>query len=171
MKVKNIILIGFMGTGKTVVGRHLAALLKYNYLDTDDLIEKTEGLSVSNIFKQKSEGYFRNLESEVILTLVDYEKFIIATGGGIVLRRENVENLKKIGPLVLLSSRPEVIYERLKDDKSRPLLAGNNPLGKTKEILGQRTPIYESAADFEVDTSDISVDEAARQIIKTLGDK
>lgn len=171
MRAKNIILIGFMGTGKTVVGRRLAGLLKYNYLDTDGLIEKTEGLSVSDIFKQKSEGYFRNLESEVILTLVDYEKFIIATGGGIVLRRENVENLKKIGPLVLLSSRPEVIYGRLKGDKSRPLLCGNDPLGKIKELLGQRTPIYESAADFEVDTSDVSTDEAARQIIKTLGDK
>ncbi len=171
MRPKNIILIGFMGTGKTVAGRHLAGLLKYNYLDTDDLIEKTEGLSISNIFKQKSENYFRNLETKVVLTLIDYENFVIATGGGIVLRRENVENLKKIGALVLLSSRPEVIYERLKGNKSRPLLSGDNPLGKIKAILGQRTPIYESAADFEVDTSDISVDEAARQIIKNLGDK
>src|SRR3990167_4969688 len=113
----NIILIGFMGTGKSEVGKKLAAELGINYLDTDELIEKTEKQRISEIFKPKGEEYFRDLETKVLKTLQDYDNFVISAGGGIILREENVKSLKNIGPLILLWAEPEVIHERIKGEK------------------------------------------------------
>ncbi len=162
----NIILIGFMGTGKTVAGKRLASLLEFGYLDTDTLIEKTEGKAISDIFAQKGEEYFRSVETRVLDTLGQYNNLVISTGGGIVLREENVKKLKELGTIVLLTAGPDTIIERLKDDESRPLLKTPDRRKKIDEILSERNPIYEAAADFEIETSDISADEVARQIIK-----
>jgi len=166
---KNIILIGFMGTGKTSVGRHLASLLGWNFIDTDDLIEKTEGKTINRIFQEQGEAYFRTLETKILDILADYNHFIIGSGGGIVMRDVNVEKLEKIGPLVLLSAQPEIILERLKDSNNRPLLKVENPFQKINELLNLRNSNYHDAADIEIDTSEISIDEVSREIIKKLG--
>lgn len=160
----NIILIGFMGSGKSAVGHRLAQELKMNYLDTDELIERTEKMSINDIFAQKGESYFRDLETEVIKTLADYDNFVISTGGGMVLREENVKMLKEIGPLVLLWADPEVVYQRVKRETHRPLLNVPDPRREIKKILDYRTPIYNRVADFKLDTSKLNVEEAVKEI-------
>jgi shikimate kinase len=160
----NIILIGFMGSGKSAVGHKLAKELGMDYLDTDEVIEKTEKTSINDIFSKKGEDYFRNLETEVIKTLVDYDNFVISTGGGMVLRQENVKMLKEIGPLVLLWTGPEAVYQRVKSETHRPLLNVSDPRAAIKKILDYRTPIYNRVADLKVDTSKLNVDEAVEGI-------
>lgn len=166
-KHRNIILIGFMGTGKSIVGKKLSHMLKMNYIDTDEVIEKSEGKSIPDIFKQLGEDHFRSVESRTVTALQDYDNFIIATGGGIVLKPENVEKLKNTGYLVLLTAAPEVIFDRVKGYQHRPLLS-DKPQKRIIELLGKRNPIYRSVADIIIDTSNMSVDEVAREIIREL---
>jgi shikimate kinase len=160
----NIILIGFMGSGKSAVGHRLARLRKMHYLDTDELIEKTEKMSINDIFAKKGEVHFRSLESEVIKTLQDYDNFVISTGGGMVLREENVKMLKEIGPLVLLWADPEVVYQRVKRHAHRPLLNVPDPKAEIKKILDYREPIYRKVADLVIDTSKMTVEEEVKKI-------
>jgi shikimate kinase len=167
----NIVLIGFMGTGKSVAGQVLAHELGMRFLDTDALIEKTEKTAIGRIFGEKGEPYFRDLESRVIKTLQDYDNFVIATGGGIVLREENVRQLKEVGPLVLLWAEPEAIYERVKKEKHRPLLNVVEPLTEIKKLLALREPFYRRAADLEVETSKRSVDQVVEEIKTWLRSK
>ncbi len=162
----NIILIGFMGVGKSAIGHALARELKMDYLDTDELIEKTEKISINDIFAKKGEPYFRDLEAEVIKTLENYDNFVISTGGGMVLREENVKMLKEIGPLVLLWADPEVVYQRVKRETHRPLLNVQDPRAEIKKILDYRTPIYNRVADLKVDTSKLDVEECVKEIVK-----
>jgi len=164
----NIILIGFMGSGKTAVGQELARQLKLKYLDTDILIEKSGGKKISEIFAQKGEEHFRKLETEVVKALEDYDGFVVSTGGGIVLKEENVKMLKKAGPLVLLWAEPEAVIKRIGHQRHRPLLAVDDPAAEAKKILGQRKPIYQKAADFTVDTSNLKIEEVVSEIIKWL---
>lgn len=164
----NIILIGFMGAGKTAVGKQLAEELTLKYIDTDDLIEKTERRSINDIFKKKGEPYFRNMETEVLKTLQEYDNFVIATGGGIVLREENVKILKELGPLVLLWAEPAIVYERIKGESHRPLLQVEDPKEEINKILSQRKPIYQRVADFVVDTSNLKVEDAVKEISQWL---
>jgi len=175
----NIILIGFMGVGKSEVGRRLSERLGYHFLDTDALIEETEEKKISEIFDEKGEKYFRDLETEVIKTLEDYDEFVISTGGGIVLREENVKILKELGPLILLSSAPHVIYQRLKDETDRPLLKETEEvpssrskevkLDKINELLSKRNPIYDKIADHKIDTSERTPSEVVEEIFEWLG--
>jgi len=171
----NIILIGFMGVGKTEVGRKLAERIGYHFLDTDALIEETEGKKISEIFTENGEKYFRDLETEIIKTLEDYDEFVVSTGGGIVLREENVKALKEVGPLILLSSTPEVIYTRLKDEEDRPLIKaqaedkGAGKKEKIEKILNERNPIYKNVADYEIETSKMTIMQVVEEIINWLG--
>jgi shikimate kinase len=167
----NIILIGFMGAGKTVVGKRLAADLGYSYLDCDELIEKTAQQTISEIFARHGETYFRILETEVVKSLPDYDRFVISTGGGMVLRPANVALLKQAGPLVLLWAQPEVIYQRVKEEKHRPLLNVAEPLAEIKKILAARQPLYEQAADYKIDTSKLSVEKVIEEIKQWLKSK
>lgn len=157
-----------MGSGKSVVGHKLAKELGMNYLDTDELIEKTEKMSINDIFTQNGEPYFRDLETEVVKTLQDYDNFVISTGGGMVLREENVKMLKEIGTLVLLWADPEVAYERVKHETRRPLLNVPDPMAEIKKILAYREPIYRKVADLGVDTSKKETDEITKEIIDWL---
>lgn len=160
----NVILIGFMGVGKSEVGKSLAWRLNLDYLDTDELIEKSAEMTIPEIFKKDGEERFREIEKEVIETLEDYDGFVISTGGGAVLREENVKMLKEIGPLVLLTASPEAIHERLKDKDDRPLLKDGDKLKKITEILEKRLPVYEKIADFTLDTTKITPAKAAEEI-------
>ena len=111
----NIVLIGFMGTGKSAVGHLLASELKLDYLDTDQLIEQTEDRTIAEIFESDGEPYFRGVETEVLETLQDYDNFVLSTGGGMVLKAENVAILKTIGPVILLQADPATFATYAKD--------------------------------------------------------
>jgi len=155
-----------MGSGKTAVGNLLAHRLGFEYLDTDELIEKQAGASIGQIFSQKGEEYFRDLETQVLKSLENKDNLVVSTGGGMVLRQENVKILKKLGSLVLLWASPEKIYERVKEEPYRPLLKVADPIAKIKELLKLREPIYKKAADFVIDTSGLKVGQVAEEIIK-----
>jgi shikimate kinase len=163
--MKNIILLGFMGTGKTVVGKKLGSELGRDFLDIDELIEKESGSSISEIFFNFGEEHFRQLEAKKAKEVSKYENMVIATGGGIVLREENIKNLRKNGVLIALSARPEVIIARTKAEKNRPLLNTPYPSKTIKELLGFRAPLY-AQADVMIDTSDLTINEVVAEIKK-----
>ena len=167
----NIILIGFMGSGKSVVGHLLAQALKMDYLDTDELVARTEKRTISQIFQKEGEAYFRKIENEVLKTLQNYDNFVLSTGGGMVLLEENVALLKSMGSLVLLWAEPAAIYERLKAKRDRPLLQVPDPQAEMVKILDQRSPVYNKAADHKIDTTKISPQQAVEEIIKWLRSK
>lgn len=162
----NIILIGFMGVGKTEVGKLLAKKLKMTYIDTDEMIEKQQGISINEIFEHDGEEKFRDLESAILDRISGLKGHVISTGGGMVLRPANIVKLKKLGKVVLLWSVPDVIYNRLKNSGNRPLLKVADPKARIVEILEFRTPIYKNIADFEVDTSLMPPESACDSIIR-----
>jgi len=165
---KNIVLLGFMGTGKSAVGKKLAKILKRELIDTDRIIEKKAGKSIPKIFSEDGETHFRDLESEVIKEVHKKGNCVIITGGGVVLRDENIINLRKSGILICLKALPEVIYDRVKNDSYRPLLQVENPLQKIKEMLEYRKKYYEKA-DYFIDTSSMTVDEVVDEILRVGG--
>jgi shikimate kinase len=151
----NIILVGFMATGKTTVGKMLAEKLHWSYVDTDILIEQRTGLSIPAIFEQQGEPYFRDIESEVIQNVIKNNHQVISTGGGIVLREQNIIMMKSNGLVVSLTATPEVIFARTKSDDYRPLLRVENPQQRIRELLEYRAPFY-AKADFTIDTSNLT---------------
>jgi len=162
----NIILIGFMGVGKTETGRLLAKKLKMTYIDTDAIIENERGMTINEIFDKKGEENFRDMETTLIGKLAKIEGHVVSTGGGMILRPDNVKKLKEMGPLVLLWADPGTVFERVKEAGTRPLLNAGDQKAKIKEILEFRAPIYKGIADLEVDTSRLSPEEASNRIIK-----
>lgn len=167
--MKNIVLLGFMGTGKTAAGKKIAEELGRDFLDIDELIEEETGTSISEIFFNFGEEYFRQLEARAVKKISERRGVVIAAGGGVVLREENIENLKRNGLLICLSARPEVIMARTKAEKNRPLLATPYPLETIKELLHLRAPLY-ARADVTIDTSELTVDEVVARIRKIIGE-
>lgn len=165
---ENIILIGFMGVGKTEIGRALAAKLKLEFIDTDLMIEESEKRSISEIFEADGEKHFRDLETKLLATLAGSIKHVIATGGGIVLREENVKALKALGPTILITSDPEVIEKRLAEKSDRPLLNVADRAKKIRAMFKERDPIYKRVKGLTVDTSRLSVSESVAKIIGYL---
>ncbi|HEX9022136.1 MAG TPA: shikimate kinase [Nitrospirota bacterium] len=160
---KNIILTGFMGVGKTSVGTRLAKDLGYAFVDTDALIEADQKTTISGIFSSFGEPYFRDVETRIIRQVLEGENQVVSTGGGAVIRDENRAAFKKAGFVVCLTARPEVIYERIKQETHRPLLQTPDPLAKIRELLGSREKFYRQA-DFVFDTSTKSVDDVIGEI-------
>ena len=165
--MKNIILLGFMGTGKTAVGRKLAEELGRDFLDIDELIEKESGTSISNIFFNFGEEHFRRLEAEAVKKVSERKNMVIAAGGGVVLREENIKNLRKNGLLICLSAKPEVIIARTRAEKNRPLLDTPYPLETIKELLRFRASLY-ARADAMIDTSNLTVGEVVTEAKKIV---
>lgn len=165
--MRNIFLVGFMGAGKTTVGRVLAGRLGYRYCDSDKVIETKAGKTIPEIFSGLGEDRFRELESETLESLAGKIKQVIATGGGAVMRDRNWDAMKKGGVTVYLKAPAEVIWNRIKHSKTRPLLNVDNPLDAAKELLEERIPFYEKA-DLTVDTESLSVEETASEIVKKL---
>lgn len=150
MMNRNIVLFGFMGCGKTTVGAELAANTGRELVDTDKLIEQSEGKSISEIFRLHGENYFRDREHEVCLELSGQERLIISAGGGALTFRRNVEALRKGCELVLIDVPPEVIYERLKNDTTRPLLQCEEKMAAIRELYARRDSMYRDAANYTV---------------------
>ncbi len=166
-KANNIVLVGFMGTGKTTVGKALAAKLNWTYVDTDELIEQKTRLSIPTIFQQHGEPYFRDVESEVIKETILKLHQIISTGGGIVIREQNIKTIKSNGIMVCLTTTPEKIFERIKSDTNRPLLQVENPKQRIQDLLKVREPYY-AKADITIITTHLSPEEIANQIIQII---
>ena len=154
-----------MGTGKNAVGKLLADQLDMDIADTDFLIEQKEVRAIVEIFQSEGEGYFRKVEKEVIREVSSYDNTVIIAGGGVVLDEENIESLKKNAILVCLKATAEVILERTKGYKHRPLLNTEDPKTKIEELLDKRAPYY-AKADFDIDTSNLKPFEVAERIIK-----
>ncbi len=161
---KNIVLIGFMGSGKTSIGKKLSITLKREFIDMDDFIENKEGMSINDIFKTKGEPYFRELEKELCQRFAQPKSKIIATGGGVIKSDVNVVNLKKGGIVIYLKSSPKQIAYNLRFDNTRPLLAGGNKEEKIAKIMAEREPIYNRCADVIIDVSDLNIDETLEKI-------
>lgn len=165
----NIALIGFMGAGKTAVGRLLAEKLGKGLMETDKLIEKKAGKSIPDIFNQDGETVFRQLELEVVGEVAGDKNQVIACGGGVVLNRENVDCLKESSVVVYLTAPPEVILQRVLADTSvRPLLRSKDKAETIRRLMRCRKPLYEQAADITIDTSEMNIDEVAEHIIARL---
>ena len=160
--VRAVYLIGFMGAGKTTIGKKLANLLNVPVIDTDVEIEKREGKKISQIFAKKGEAVFRELETRVLKELPTTNA-VITTGGGVVLRKQNQEWMKEHGTIVFLYASPEEIVNRLKSDQTRPLLQQDKQ-NTIHQLYKQRLPIYESLGDFLVDTTQKDVSMIAKEI-------
>jgi len=167
----NIALIGFMGTGKTAVGKILAEKLGRSFVELDSLIEQKAGKSIPDIFRQDGEIAFRELEIEVTREVSKDKNLIIACGGGIVLNQINIERLRQQSTIVYLTASPGVMLRRISGEEGqRPLLEVDNPALAIQELLDFRKPFYERAADIEIDTSKLGTDSVVEQIISKLKD-
>lgn len=167
--MENIVLTGFMGTGKTAVGRELSRLLNIKLVDVDTEIEKSEQMTINEIFRQFGEPRFREIESEMIRRLSERKDVIISTGGGAVLRQENIDVLRKHGIVVCLMATPETILRRTSHSSHRPLLQVEDPFRKIKELLDLRRPFYEKA-DIMINTDGKTPRQIAEEIIEKIKD-
>jgi shikimate kinase len=164
---KNIIITGFMGTGKTVVAIELARKLGMKFIDMDQLIEERQEMSISDIFVRYGEKYFREQENKLVKELSQKENMVIATGGGTFLNLENTRILNQEGKIICLYANSQTIYNRLKEKNNRPLINGKNVLNKINYLLEKRKKIYDNF-DYKVDTTDLTIQEVVDKIIELL---
>ncbi len=148
--MKNIFLIGFMGTGKSTIARNMKRKYHMEILEMDETIVEREGMSIPDIFSIKGEMYFRDLETALLKEIQEKDNVVVSCGGGIVLREQNVESMKKSGYIVLLTASPETILKRVKRDENRPLLKGKKNVKAIQELMEARREKYESAADIQI---------------------
>jgi shikimate kinase len=164
----NLILVGMMGAGKTTVGRLLARRLKRDFYDSDEEIERRCGVRIPVIFDIEGEAGFRARESQVIAELCALDGVVLATGGGAVLAEENRRQLAAHGTVVYLHARPAHLWQRVRHDRNRPLLATPDPQKKIEELYDARDPLYREAADIVMDTGRQSVQMLARDLLARL---
>lgn len=164
----NLILVGMMGAGKTTVGRLLARRLKRAYWDSDEEIERRCGVRIAVIFDIEGEAGFRARESQVIAELCALEGIVLATGGGAVLAEANRRCLAARGTVVYLHARPAQLWQRVRHDRNRPLLATPEPQKKLEELYAVRDPLYREVADLVVDTGRQSPQALARELLARL---
>ncbi len=165
---KNIVLVGFRGTGKGAIGRAIAKKLGMGFFDTDKEIEKGERKEISEIFGAVGEGGFRKIEKEIVAELASKSGVVIATGGGVVIDDDNIISLKRNGIVILLRAAPAEIYKRIKGDDGRPKLTDKGGFEEITYLLKEREPQYVKAADVEFNTDFKSIDECAVMIIKKI---
>ncbi len=163
--MKNIVLVGFMGTGKTTIATGLSHRLGMRYVSTDSLIEKRENRTINEIFTDSGEEYFRGIESSIIRDVSCMDGLVIDTGGGAMIRDENVAYMKSNGIIVCLTAREDVIMERTKKYKHRPLLNVEDPKRKIRDLIAKRAPYY-AKADYTIDTGELT----ARQVIEKIAE-
>lgn len=163
----NIILIGFMGSGKTSVGESLAKKLSCPFQDTDQLIEKKAGITIQQMFETQGEEYFREYETKLLQELkLSLEHTVLSTGGGMPLRKQNARLLKDLGHVIYLKAEAETVLKRLAGDTSRPLLRQSDRRKRVEQLLSERTPLYKWAADHIIETDGKTVDEIIDNILQ-----
>ncbi len=165
--MKNIYLVGFMGTGKTETAKLLAKQLKRAFMDMDDLIETKEKMLISEIFKASGEPYFRKVEKEVVAELAHKTGLVIACGGGAFAQQDNIELMKRSGIVICLTSRPETILRRTQLSAHRPLLNVTDPNARIEELLKEREPFY-AQAHYTIDADRLSVAQTAQEALSCL---
>jgi shikimate kinase len=164
----NIVLTGFMGTGKTAVGRVLASRLGWLFFDTDEMIEKQTGHSIADLFAKGGEAAFRDLEAQTVGLVALLDKAVIATGGGVPLRPSNMEELERKGRVFLLTASPDTILRRLQfDSLPRPLLAGSSPRERVEALLRERAVSYGRCRE-KINTDGLTEEQVADAIMKRL---
>lgn len=164
----NIFLIGFMGAGKSTVAAELQEKMEMERVEMDQMIVEEQGMPISEIFDTYGEAYFRDLESNTLIALQKQKQVIVSCGGGVVMRDENLEHMKKNGRIVLLTAEPETIFERVKDSNERPILNDNMNVEFIRGLLEKRKPRYEAAADITVATDGKDAAEICGEIISKL---
>ena len=167
----NIFLIGMMGAGKTTAGRLLARRLGWRFIDTDHEIETRCGVGIPVIFEIEGEAGFREREARVVEEFTALEGVVLATGGGVVLRAENRNRLAARGTVIYLHAPPEALYRRVRNDRNRPLLAAEDPLGRLRELYTVRDPLYREIADFVVETGVQSARALSRSLYTRVEDR
>ena len=167
-KPVNVACVGLPGSGKTTIGRQLARRLDIRFFDSDSVIERRIGCSIREFFERDSEKSFRDLEQEVIDELTQTGSCVLSTGGGVVLRQVNRDNLHQRCQVVYLHSAPEEIFRRLQHDRHRPLLQVPDPLAKLKELYELRDPLYRETAHFVIETGRPSVSIMVNMIVMQL---
>lgn len=164
--MKNIILIGFMACGKSSVGRRLSRALDIEFLDTDELIEKKAGTTISDIFASQGEARFRAMETECLKDLLsrDCGAFVLSVGGGLPIREENRRLLAQIGTVIFLNVSPDTVFMRVRNDTTRPLLQTSNPRGRIMDLMCARKRFYEDAAEYIIEADNKSFEEIIDEI-------
>ncbi len=167
--MSNIVLIGMSGVGKTTIGRYVATSLNMTLVDTDEIIVEKANTTIAEIFKNYGEEYFRDLERQVVEEVSKYNRTVISTGGGVVLSRTNIDNLKKKGVIFLLQASIDTLYQNLKKDTSseehRPLLAGDSLKARIEKLYKEREKLYISSCDYVIQIDGKSVEEVGDEII------
>ena len=166
----NIFLIGFMGVGKSTIARTLQRELGFPLVEMDERIVQEQGMSINDIFAQYGEAHFREIESQLVVDLGKQEPSIVSCGGGVVVRPENTQNMKKSGRIVLLKASPETIFERVKNSTDRPILNGHMNVEYIAELMEKRRALYEEAADITIQTDGKTREQICEEIIGKLRD-
>ena len=166
-----LFLIGFMGVGKSSIAARLGQLLGVPAREMDDYIEEKVGLSIPEIFDQRGEAFFREVESATVAELGSQGPQVISCGGGVPMRQENVDCMRACGVIVLLTATPETIFQRVRHNENRPLLKGNMNVEYIAQLMEQRRERYAAAADCRVSTDGKTVEEICREIVDLLGQR
>jgi shikimate kinase len=164
---RNIILCGFMATGKSSVGKRLAAKMRYQFLDMDSLIEAETGRTIPQIFSSQGEPAFRALESRMVERIAGWTGYVVATGGGTIVNPQNLETLKRCGVVISLTADIRTILLRSGKGDTRPLLQGENKLERIRQLMEQREPFY-ARADIVLDTSTLNINQVVRRLVERL---
>lgn len=164
----NIYLIGFMGSGKTTVGLELSRRIGYAFIDVDQQIESVERKTIASIFQDEGEAAFRELESGYLKKISEHIHHVVSTGGGVILREQNVANMKQTGRIILLDVEPKTVVNRLGADQTRPLLQGADRYDKICSLMASRKASYQASADIRVVTDGFSVEDVVTRIIEHL---
>lgn len=167
----NIVLIGFMGAGKSTISDFLRTVFAMEIVEMDQIIAERQGMSISDIFETYGEEYFRDLETNLLIEMQSRTNVVISCGGGVPMRERNVVEMKKNGRVVLLTAKPETILERVKDNHDRPLLEGNKTVPYIAQLMEKRREKYEAAADIVIETdgkSELQICEELVQSLRTL---
>ena len=164
----NIVLIGFMGAGKSTISDFLKNVFAMDVVEMDQIIAEKEGMSISDIFETYGEEYFRNLETELLIEMQSRKNVVISCGGGVPVRECNVVEMKKNGRVVLLTAKPETILNRVKDNHDRPLLEGNKNVDFIAELMEKRREKYEAASDIVIETDGKDKLEICEELVHSL---
>lgn len=166
--MKNIFLIGFMGSGKSTIAKVLSEELGVEQIEMDEMIVQEQGMPITEIFEKYGEEHFRDIETDLVRRLQEKDGVVVSCGGGAVLREENRELMKAAGAIVLLTAKPETILERVKNSTNRPILNGNMNVEYISGLMEKRRACYEAAADITVETDGKSREEICEEILGLL---
>ena len=164
----NIVLIGFMGAGKSTISEFLKTVFAMEVIEMDQIIAERQSMSISDIFETYGEEYFRDLETNLLIEMQSKKNMVISCGGGVPMRERNVVEMKKNGRVVLLTAKPETILNRVKDNHDRPLLEGNKTVPFIADLMEKRREKYQAAADIVIETDDKSELEICEELVKKL---